>query len=56
MLDYCHNNGYDPMNAWYYGDSHTDRFVMEAVGFPVAVSPDKRLMKIAKKNNWAILL
>ena len=55
MLGYCHDKGYDPENAWYYGDSHTDRFVMEAVGFPVAVSPDKRLMRIAKKNNWAIL-
>ncbi len=44
------------MTAWYYGDSHTDKYVMEAVGFPVAVSPDKKLLKIANRNNWPILL
>ncbi len=56
MLAYCREKEYDPREAWYYGDSHTDRYVMEAVGYPVAVSPDKRLLKIAKRNNWPILL
>ena len=56
MLSFCSENEYDPQDAWYYGDSHTDKYVMEAVGYPVAVSPDKRLLKIAKRNNWSILL
>jgi HAD superfamily hydrolase (TIGR01490 family) len=56
MLDYCHENNYDPQEAWYYGDSYTDKYVMEAVGFPVAVSPDKKLLRIANRNNWPILL
>jgi len=56
MLAFCQEKGYDPREAWYYGDSHTDRYVMEAVGNPVAVSPDKKLMKIARRNNWPILL
>ncbi len=56
MLAYCQEKEFDPREAWYYGDSHTDRYVMEAVGFPVAVSPDKKLLKIAKRNNWPILL
>ena len=56
MLAFCQEKGYDPREAWYYGDSHTDRWVMEAVGFPVAVSPDKQLQKIARRNNWPILL
>lgn len=56
MLAYCQENNYDPLEAWYYGDSHTDKYVMEAVGFPVAVSPDKRLLRIANRNNWPILL
>jgi len=47
MLEYCHEKGTDPQNAWYYGDSHTDRYVMEGVGHPVAVFPDKRLLNIA---------
>ena len=56
LLAFCQEKAVDPMTAWYYGDSHTDRHVMEAVGFPVAVSPDKKLLKIANKNNWPILL
>jgi len=56
MLAFCQEKGYDPREAWYYGDSHTDRWVMDAVGFPVAVSPDRQLSKIARRNNWPILL
>jgi putative phosphoserine phosphatase/1-acylglycerol-3-phosphate O-acyltransferase len=56
MLDYCQETGTDPQNAWYYGDSHTDRYVMEGVGHPVAVFPDKRLLNIARRNNWSILI
>lgn len=56
MFAYCKEKGSDPEKAWYYGDSHTDRFVMEAVGNPVAVSPDKRLLKIARRRNWPIML
>ena len=56
MLAFCREQGTDPGNAWYYGDSYTDRFVMEAVGNPVAVSPDKRLLKLAGKRNWPVLI
>jgi HAD superfamily hydrolase (TIGR01490 family) len=56
MISFCKENDCDPKKAWYYGDSHTDRHVMEAVGNPVAVSPDKRLKKIAIRQNWPILV
>jgi len=56
MLSFCLEQGSDASDAWYYGDSHTDRFVMEAVGNPVAVSPDRRLKKIASRQNWPILV
>jgi HAD superfamily hydrolase (TIGR01490 family) len=56
MLAFCELHGYDPQLAYYYGDSHTDQYVMEAVGYPVAVSPDKRLLKIALARNWKILV
>jgi HAD superfamily hydrolase (TIGR01490 family) len=55
MLDFCRAKDFDPREAWYYGDSHTDKYVMEAVGNPVAVFPDKRLLKIAINNKWAII-
>ncbi len=56
LLSYCNEYGYDPRDAYYYGDSHTDHHVMEAVGNPVAVSPDRRLRKIATGKNWPILV
>jgi HAD superfamily hydrolase (TIGR01490 family) len=56
MLSFCSEHESDAEKAWYYGDSHTDRHVMEAVGNPVAVSPDKRLKKIAIRQNWPILV
>ena len=55
MLEFCLDKDYDPRDAWYYGDSYTDKYVMEAVGNPVAVFPDRRLLKIAKRNHWPIL-
>jgi phosphoserine phosphatase len=55
MLSFCLEHEGDASDAWYYGDSHTDRFVMEAVGNPVAVSPDRRLKKIAVRHTWPIL-
>jgi putative phosphoserine phosphatase / 1-acylglycerol-3-phosphate O-acyltransferase len=56
MLSYCSDHGYDPGTAYYYGDSHTDRHVMESTGNPVAVSPDKKLLNIARKKGWPILV
>jgi HAD superfamily hydrolase (TIGR01490 family) len=56
MLSYCQTHNQDPKRAYYYGDNHTDRHVMEAVGFPVAVAPDKRLQRIAKVRNWPVLV
>jgi len=56
MLKFCSEQESDIGKAWYYGDSRTDRHVMEAVGNPVAVSPDKGLKKIARLQNWPILV
>ena len=56
MLSFCNEHDSDAKKAWYYGDSHTDRHVMESVGHPVAVSPDKGLKKIAIRQKWPILV
>jgi HAD superfamily hydrolase (TIGR01490 family) len=56
LLRHCGDHGFDPAEAYYYGDSHTDIHVMMAVGFPVAVSPDKRLLRTALSNQWPILV
>ena len=56
LLSYCTYHEYDPEEAYYYGDSYEDHHVMACVGNPVAVDPDKRLVRIAQKNNWTILV
>lgn len=38
-----------------YGDSITDLPVLDIVGEPVAVKPDKDLLNYAQKNNWRII-
>lgn len=53
-LSYCQENGFDLSRAWYYGDAFTDRFVMEAVGNPVCVTPDRKLRAYAREKNWRI--
>jgi putative phosphoserine phosphatase/1-acylglycerol-3-phosphate O-acyltransferase len=55
LMIHCREHGFDPSEAYYYGDSHTDIHVMKAVGKPVAVSPDKKLLRLARTNKWPIL-
>ncbi len=52
---YCQEHGFDPAAAWYYADSYSDLPVLEIVGHPVCVSPDDRLMAIARSRNWTII-
>jgi len=56
LILHCREHDFDPMEAYYYGDSHTDIHVMQAVGNPVAVSPDRRLYKAALANQWPVLV
>ena len=38
----------------FYTDSYTDISVLEVVGLPVAVHPDPRLLRKAKKAGWTV--
>jgi HAD superfamily hydrolase (TIGR01490 family) len=38
-----------------YSDSHTDLPLLEEVGHPVAVNPDRRLRRIAAERGWPVL-
>lgn len=42
-------------NSFAYGDSYSDLPVLEMVGNPVAVQPDKKLLPIATERNWEII-
>lgn len=45
----------DWSSSYAYGDSFTDRDMLNLVGHPVAVYPDKKLFALAKEKNWEIL-
>jgi phosphoserine phosphatase len=48
--------GYDLSSCYAYSDSVTDVPMLEAVGHPHAVNPDKELRKVAAKNGWPVLV
>lgn len=55
VQDYCSLHNIDPTHCYAYGDYFEDRLMMEAVGNPVAINPDKKLLEHAKKRNWKII-
>ena len=51
---YCKDNGFKMKDAFYYADSISDLPVFESVGFPICVTPEKKLEKIALRRGWKI--
>jgi len=47
-------SGIDLSSSWAYSDSATDLPMLEAVGHPVAVNPDRPLAKAARERGWDI--
>ena len=47
--------GYDLSESYAYSDSATDLPMLEAVGNPLAVNPDRALRRIASQRGWPIL-
>ncbi len=37
-----------------YGDSISDKFILESVGYPHAINPDPLLKRIARKRKWIV--
>lgn len=55
MRELAEERGYDLSASYAYSDSETDAPMLEAVGHPFAVNPDKTLRRIAEENDWPIL-
>jgi HAD superfamily hydrolase (TIGR01490 family) len=55
LLELAASEGLDLAASTAYSDSHSDLPFLEAVGHPVAVSPDRALRKIAQERGWPIL-
>jgi phosphoserine phosphatase/nucleoside-diphosphate-sugar epimerase len=45
----------DLAQSFAYADSHVDLPMLQAVGFPVAVSPDLGLQRAAKSGGWSVV-
>jgi HAD superfamily hydrolase (TIGR01490 family) len=46
--------GVDPSGSYAYTDSITDLPMLEAVGHPVAVNPDRELRRVAEERGWQV--
>lgn len=47
-------DGIDLSESYAYSDSATDEPMLAAVGHPVAVNPDRELVRIARRRGWEI--
>jgi alcohol-forming fatty acyl-CoA reductase len=47
--------GLDLRRCFAYGDSSSDRWMLDGVGKPAAVNPSNDLARIARRNEWAVL-
>ncbi|EEH54129.1 uncharacterized protein MICPUCDRAFT_51241 [Micromonas pusilla CCMP1545] len=52
---WCARRGIDLAKCYFYTDSMSDVSLLEKVGHPVAVNPDRRLRAHAKKRGWAVM-
>ncbi len=53
--DLAAGHGYHLEHSWAYSDSVTDLPLLEAVGHPVAVNPDRALRREAAARGWQVL-
>jgi HAD superfamily hydrolase (TIGR01490 family) len=55
IRELAQRHGYDLAASHAYSDSSTDLPMLEAVGLPSAVNPDRGLRKIAVERGWPVL-
>lgn len=55
IVELAEEQGYDLAESFAYSDAFTDLPMLETVGNPVAVNPDRALKKTALERGWRIL-
>jgi HAD superfamily hydrolase (TIGR01490 family) len=55
MLAIAQDKGIDMASSFAYSDSATDLPMLEVVGHPVAVNPDRELARAARDREWDVL-
>ena len=56
IRELAEREGYDLARCYAYSDSVTDLPMLEAVGHPYAVNPDRALRKEARRRDWPVLV
>lgn len=56
IRELAESEGYDLAESYAYSDSSTDLPLLEAVGHPSAVNPDRALRKEAQAREWPVLV
>ena len=54
MREVAAERGIDLDRSWAYSDSVTDLPMLKAVGHPVAVNPDRPLLRVARERDWEV--
>ena len=54
MAQYAQQLGQSLEDAWFYTDSVSDRALLERVGHPVVVHPDRKLAVLAVEQGWPV--
>lgn len=54
IKQFCADLGVEPGQSYAYSDSYSDVAFLASVGNPVAVNPDRRLRKLARRRGWMI--
>jgi phosphoserine phosphatase len=49
---YAAKHNIDLSKSYFYSDSASDLPLLEVVGYPVAVNPNRKLAKIATERGW----
>ncbi|QSB05456.1 HAD family hydrolase [Natronoglycomyces albus] len=55
MRDFANERGLDLQDCFAYSDSVTDKPMLEVVGHPHAVNPDRALRRVAMDQGWPVL-
>jgi HAD superfamily hydrolase (TIGR01490 family) len=56
MRQLARERDYDLADCFAYSDSFTDLPMLEAVGHPHAVNPDRQLRRVAQSRGWPVLV
>ena len=56
IRELAETRGYDLSRCYAYSDSITDLPMLDVVGHPYAVNPDKELRRAAKERDWPVLV